>query len=76
MDYLNVSKARRCEDRPRRMVRPANFAPGLPGFGVFEGITASGIDYAVMQLQGRVFMAANDDPFRAADALLAQSKPK
>jgi 2',3'-cyclic-nucleotide 2'-phosphodiesterase len=63
-------------DRPRRVVRPANFAPGAPGHGVFEGVTASGVGYAVMQLQGRVFMTPIDDPFRAADALLAGIKAK
>ena len=63
-------------DRPRRIVRPANFAPGTPGFGVYEGVTASGVDYAVLQLEGRVFMTPVDDPFRAADALLAGVKAK
>jgi hypothetical protein len=63
-------------DRPRRIVRPANYAPGTPGYGVFEGTTASGVDYAVIQLQGRVFMTPIDDPFRAADALLAGIKAK
>jgi len=73
-DYLTSPKPESAEHRPRRVLRPANFAPGLPGHGVFEGTTASGVDYAVMQLQGRVFMLANDDPFRAADALLAKIK--
>jgi hypothetical protein len=63
-------------DRPRRVIRPANFPPGSPGFGVFEGSTTSGVDFAVMQLQGRVFMTAIDDPFRNADALLAGIKAK
>ncbi len=58
------------------MIRPANFQPGTPGYGVFEGTTASGVDYAVMQLQGRVFMTPIDDPFRTADALLAGIKAK
>ena len=58
------------------MIRPANFPPGSPGYGVFEGITASGVDYAVIQLQGRVFMTPIDDPFRTADALLAGIKAK
>jgi metallophosphoesterase (TIGR00282 family) len=62
--------------RPRRVLRPANFPPGTPGYGVFEGVTASGVDYAVIQLQGRVFMTAIDDPFRTADALLAGIKAK
>jgi hypothetical protein len=63
-------------DRPRRVLRPANFPPGTPGYGVFEGTTASGVDYAVIQLQGRVFMTQIDDPFRTADALLAGIKAK
>jgi hypothetical protein len=63
-------------DRPRRVIRPANFPPGTPGYGVFEGTTASGVDYAVIQLQGRVFMTPIDDPFRTADALLAGIKAK
>src|SRR5205823_4797776 len=32
--------------------------------------------YAVINLQGRVFMANNDDPFRIADELLAKTKAK
>jgi metallophosphoesterase (TIGR00282 family) len=63
-------------DRPRRVIRPANFPPGTPGYGVFEGTTASGVDYAIIQLQGRVFMTPIDDPFRTADALLAGIKAK
>ncbi len=63
-------------DRPRRVIRPANFVAGTPGYGVFEGTTASGVDYAVLQLQGRIFMAPIEDPFRTADALLAGIKAK
>jgi 2',3'-cyclic-nucleotide 2'-phosphodiesterase len=59
----------------RRLIRPANFAPDLPGFGVYEGRKA-GTDYVVINLQGRVFMASNDDPFRRADQLLKQVKAK
>ncbi len=64
------------KERPRRLLRPANFPPGSPGYGVFEGTTAGGVDYAVIQLQGRVFMTAIDDPFRTADALLTAIKAK
>ncbi len=56
----------------RRVLRPANYAPGLAGTGLYEGTTKAGVPYAVMNLQGRVFMGPCDDPFRAADALLAQ----
>jgi 2',3'-cyclic-nucleotide 2'-phosphodiesterase len=53
----------------RRLIRPANYAPDLPGHGIYEGKKGK-IAYAVINLQGRVFMAANDDPFRVADQLL------
>jgi len=60
----------------RRLLRPANYPAGTPGFGFFEGRSRSGADFAVLNLQGRVFMANNDDPFRVADSLLANIKPK
>lgn len=59
-----------------RILRPANFVAGTPGSGVFEGKTKSGVDYAVINLQGRVFMANSDDPFRKADELLKAIKAK
>jgi 2',3'-cyclic-nucleotide 2'-phosphodiesterase len=75
IDYLNAPAPESAE-HARRLLRPANFAPGLAGHGVFEGKTQSGVDYAVVQLQGRVFMTPIDDPFRAADALLSEIKAK
>ena len=62
--------------RARRVLRPANFAQGVPGIGMYEGATAKGQGYAVINLQGRVFMQDNDDPFRKADALLGQITSK
>ena len=59
----------------RRLLRPANYAPDMPGWGVYEG-SKKGVPYAVINLQGRVFMAANDDPFRVADKLLKEIKRK
>lgn len=55
-----------------RLLRPANFPASAPGAGVYTGKNASGIPYAVINLQGRVFMPPLDCPFRTADALLAQ----
>jgi metallophosphoesterase (TIGR00282 family) len=49
-----------------RLLRPANY-PGGPGRGSYSGWTKSGVEYAVLNLQGRVFMAATDCPFRTAD---------
>ena len=63
-------------ERPRRVIRPANYAPNLPGYGYYQGKLASGTEYAVMNLQGRVFMANNEDPFRTADALLKKITAK
>ena len=57
--------------RGRRVLRPANYAVGTPGFGVYEGTLGNGTKYAVMNMQGRVFMSTCDDPFRKADELLA-----
>jgi metallophosphoesterase (TIGR00282 family) len=56
--------------RGRRILRPANYAVSTPGFGVYEGELGNGTKYAVMNLQGRVFMSSCDDPFRKADELL------
>jgi metallophosphoesterase (TIGR00282 family) len=75
IDYLNSVPAD-SHERPRRVIRPANYAPGSPGFGVYEGALASGQTYAVINLQGRVFMSSNEDPFRVADALLAKITAK
>jgi metallophosphoesterase (TIGR00282 family) len=48
----------------------------MPGQGSYEGKTRAGEPYAVINLQGRVFMTSNDDPFRVADQLLHQIKAK
>lgn len=64
------------KDNARRVLRPANFPEGSPGWGVFEGKTRRGTPFAVMNLQGRVFMANNDDPFRVADELLSKVQAK
>jgi metallophosphoesterase (TIGR00282 family) len=74
-EYLNSAPAN-SKDRARRVLRPANMMPGLPGYGVFEGTTHSGVDYAVVDLMGRVFMNGTNDPFHAANDLLAGIKAK
>jgi 2',3'-cyclic-nucleotide 2'-phosphodiesterase len=55
-----------------RLLRPANFPEINPGAGLYVGTARNGVPYAVLNLQGRVFMAANDCPFRAADRELAR----
>ena len=59
----------------RRVLRPANYAKDLPGTGLYQG-RKNNVAYAVINLQGRVFMASNDDPFRVADVLLKQLTEK
>ncbi|QNI35733.1 TIGR00282 family metallophosphoesterase [Edaphobacter albus] len=63
-------------ERSRRIIRPANYAVGTPGFGFYQGELPDGQQYAVMNLQGRVFMSSCDDPFRKADELLSQITAK
>lgn len=53
-----------------RLLRPANYPPQSPGSGLFVGRTASGIPFAVINLQGRVFMPPSDCPFQTAEAVL------
>jgi hypothetical protein len=55
-----------------RLLRPANFPNGLPGSGLFVGCAKNNIGYAVLNLQGRTFMALLDDPFRKAQEELAK----
>jgi hypothetical protein len=75
VDYFNDAV-----DEPyspaRRVLRPANYPAGTPGVGVYEGTSRAGVPYAVMNLQGRVFMVNIDDPFRVADRLLEKIAAK
>jgi len=59
-------------DQEPRLLRPANYPPGLPGkgWGVFQ--TSAELPVAIVNLEGRVFMSNLDCPFRAADAILAE----
>src|SRR6202789_3792011 len=59
----------------RRLLRPANYPADMPGWGLYQGHKGK-VTYAVINLQGRVFMASNDDPFRTADQLLQKVTAK
>lgn len=59
-----------------RLLRPANFAEGNPGSGLYVGTAKNGVKYAVLNLQGRVFLTPNDDPFKKADTELAKLSPE
>jgi 2',3'-cyclic-nucleotide 2'-phosphodiesterase len=73
-DYLNSGMTN--GSSARRVLRPANYPAAVPGTGHYQGTTRSGVPYAVINLQGRVFMVNNDCPFRAADRLLEQITAK
>ena len=75
IEYFNSANGN-SNSRARRVLRPANYSQGVPGVGVFEGTTRAGQNYAVINLQGRVFMHQSDDPFRKADDLLRQITSK
>jgi metallophosphoesterase (TIGR00282 family) len=57
-------------EKEQRVLRPANYPPGVPGLGwnIFTG--RHGTQVAVLNLMGRVFMKDIDCPFRTADAEL------
>jgi metallophosphoesterase (TIGR00282 family) len=62
-------------DTQPRLLRPANYPPGLPGKGLFCGKARNGVPYAVINLQGRAHMSNIDCPFRKADEVLGQIDP-
>ena len=64
-DYLN---------RQPRLLRPANY-PDAPGRGLVVCQARNGVECAVMNLQGRVYMPNTDCPFREADKILASLDP-
>lgn len=51
-------------DVESRVLRPANFPPGVPGRGSAIIETKAGTPVGLLNLQGRVFMEAIDCPFR------------
>ena len=53
-----------------RVLRPANYPPTAPGQG-WSALEVDGHQVLVMNLIGRIFLDPLDDPFRAADAILA-----
>ncbi len=56
----------------RRLLRPVNFPPGVPGVGwTVERTRKGGVPVGVVNVIGRVFMAPADCPFRGAEAALA-----
>lgn len=59
-------------DQTDRVLRPLNFPAGLPGKGSTVVPSKGGIDVGVLNLQGRIFMATIDCPFRRAEEEIVQ----
>ncbi len=72
IDYFQTAEG---NGPAHRILRPANYPADLPGWGWYQGSKA-GVPYAVINLQGRIFMASNDDPFRVVDQILQKIKAK
>lgn len=51
-----------------RLLRPANLPAGAPGAGHHVTTAANGVKVGVVNVMGRVFMTAIDDPFKIAPA--------
>src|SRR5690625_14506 len=58
-----------------KMIRPANYPEGTPGKGIGY-VNVNGVEVAIINLQGRTFLPAIDDPFRLADQLIAEAKKR
>lgn len=54
-------------DKERRLLRPANYPSGVPGFGSVIVESSSGPKVGVINLAGRVFMSTLECPFRTAE---------
>jgi metallophosphoesterase (TIGR00282 family) len=58
-------------ERAPRLIRPLNYPAGTPGRGVAMIDTKAGKRVLVMNVMGRIFMDALDDPFAAVERELA-----
>ena len=57
-----------------RLLRPANYPAGAPGSGAYLATAANGTKVGVLNVMGRVFLAAIDDPFTTATREVARLK--
>ncbi len=58
-------------ERQPRLIRPANYPPGTPGRGATIVENAKGARLLIVNLLGRIFMEALDDPFAALERELS-----
>ena len=69
IDYIGIEP---------RLLRPANYSSGVPGRGSYLARTRGGETVGVINIMGRVFMVAIDDPFavviREVEAMRARTR--
>lgn len=62
-------------DDAKYLIRPANFPENNPGRGMLF-LTINGLEVAIINLQGRTFLPAIDDPFQKADELIEEARKR
>ncbi len=62
-------------DDAKYLIRPANFPENNPGKGILF-LTINGLEVAIINLQGRTFLPAIDDPFQKADELIEEARKR
>ncbi len=60
-------------DKGKPIIRPWNMPPGVPGKG-WAKIKKDGIELAIVNICGRVFLDGYDDPFQAIEYILPELK--
>lgn len=66
---FNKKEALKLVEDDTRILRPANYPPGVPGYG-YGFYQAGEARLAIVSLMGRVFLDAIDDPFQCINSLL------
>ena len=61
-------------DKEPRLLRPANYPPGVAGIGYKVYTTVNGLKLGVLNLEGRVYLSNIDCPFRTAKEAIKQLK--
>lgn len=62
-------------DDAKYLIRPANFPENNPGKGIVF-VNVNGVEVAVINLQGTVYLPAIDNPFHKVDELIVQAKSR
>jgi len=57
-----------------KILRPANYPPGIPGKGVLITQMKNGLKAAVINIAGQLFMENSDNPFHTATKILEELK--